>query len=224
MSSQAEEEQPGCRTLEAHCHPHCQAHQADRKAEKDLGASRNIPEAVQGCGQSHEKYVIPRCLEVQIVVVTVVVGWFETLAAVPRVNDFVGAMSAWSKAPASGGKTGGTSSSSQPASGGGVPSWRVRWEAEQAQAAQSLEEEYGPEWRAQNQIRETLLREELWEVCVICNKECASLTTVLEHIRSKGHQKKLGWYGEALALASGSTLDAAAAAAAPPPAARWSVD
>ena len=53
-----------------------------------------------------------------------------------------GAMSAWSKAPASGGKTGGTSSSSQPASGGGVPSWRVRLEAEQAQAAQSLEEEY----------------------------------------------------------------------------------
>ena len=66
----------------------------------------------------------------------------ETLAAVPRVNDFVGAMPAWSKAPASGGKTGGTSSSSQPASGGGAPSWRVRWEAEQAQAAQSLEEEY----------------------------------------------------------------------------------
>ena len=56
MSSQAEEEQSGCRTLEAHC----QAHQADRKAEKDLGASRNIPEAVQGCGQSHEKDVIPR--------------------------------------------------------------------------------------------------------------------------------------------------------------------
>ena len=142
-------------------------------------------------------------------------GWFETLAAVPRVNDFVGAMSAWSKAPASGGKTGGTSSSSQPASGGGVPSWR-RWEAEQAEAAQSLEEEFGPEWRAQNHIRETPLRGEMWEVCVICNKECASLTTVLEHIRSKGHQKKLGWYGEALA--------GPAAAAAPPPAARWSVD
>ena len=147
-------------------------------------------------------------------------GWFETLAAVPRVNDFVGAMPAWSKAPASGGKTGGTSSSSQPASGGGAPSWRVRWEAEQAQAAQSLEEEYGPEWRAQNHIRETPLRGEMWEVCVICNKECASLTTVLEHIRSKGHQKKLGWYGDGEALASGSP----AAAAAPPPAARWSVD
>ena len=41
-------------------------------------------------------------------------------------------MSTWSNAPAS----------SQPASGGGAPSWRVRWEAEQAQAAQSLEEEY----------------------------------------------------------------------------------
>ena len=107
-------------------------------------------------------------------------------------------------------------SSSQPASGGGVPRWRVRLEAEQAQAAQSLEEEYGPEWRAQNHIRETPLRGEMWEVCVICNKECASLTTVLEHIRSKKHQKKVGWPLAALA--------GPAAAAAPPPAARWSVD
>ena len=122
-------------------------------------------------------------------------------------------MSAWSNAPAS----------SQPASGGRVPSWRVRLEAEQAQAARSLEEEYGPEWRAQNHIQETLLRGEMWEVCMVCHKECASLTTVLEHIRSKKHQKKLGWYETPYeALASGSRGPAAAAA--PPPAARWSVD
>ena len=116
-------------------------------------------------------------------------------------------MSTWSNAPAS----------SQPASGGGVPSWRVRLEAEQAQARRSLEEEYGPEWRAQNHIQETLLRGEMWEVCMVCHKECASLTVVLEHIRSKKHQKKVG--GWPLAALAGP-----AAAAAPPPAARWSVD
>ena len=116
-------------------------------------------------------------------------------------------MSTWSNAPAS----------SQPASGGGVPSWRVRLEAEQAQARRSLEEEYGPEWRAQNHIQETLLRREMWEVCMVCHKECASLTVVLEHIRSKKHQKKVG--GWPLAALAGP-----AAAAAPPPAARWSVD
>ena len=115
--------------------------------------------------------------------------WFETVA---QQYDFAGAMSAWSKAPVSGGKTGGTSSSSQPASGGGVPSclapcalsgrpkWKCRqtkpwqekmhcWRFTKSEAGARVEMRSG-DWNKEQLQAEVEAHEEIWTFSPMQNK------------------------------------------------------
>ena len=68
-------------------------------------------------------FVVNKCMYVCFVFVSP--PWFETRAAVPRVNDFVGAMLAWPPAPGGAPASGGSGvpasgGSGMPASGGGI--------------------------------------------------------------------------------------------------------